>query len=336
MATNSKKVIIMMATYNGEKYIREQIKSLQNQTFKNWDLYISDDNSTDDTLKILTNLQKKDKRIREIIINKSIYHGAFANYFNLMRYVQEKCLPYDYYFYCDQDDIWKNNKISSEIKALRQIEERWGEDKPAFCYCDLEMYDAHNRDMNDKMSNHIRTQFVDNPYNSLFKDQYVWGTTIAHNYALWALMFLGTPEKVQNFISHDVYISKYAMAYAKIAYIPETLVKYRRTGENVSSTPGNYKLLNVFSKLSHVKVLINNAARNYWGSLYFAYHAPEETPLIKDIKKCFINSKNTKFFFKKYKILKHEPILGRWSTKLILYSGIYKVSFFFKKGGDYK
>lgn len=336
MDIKSKNAIIMMATYNGEKYLKDQIVSLQKQTFTNWVLYVSDDGSTDNTVELLKELQKKDDRIKKIIINKSKYHGAFANYFNLMRYVQKMCHPFDYYFYCDQDDIWENDKMYLEVKAIDQIEKEFTESMPAFCYCDLELYSADNRDSHDKMSNHIRTQFVDNPYNSFFKDQYVWGTTISHNYAMWKLLFLGTPSEVQNNISHDVYLSKYAMTYAKIVYIPKTLVRYRRTGNNVSDTPGNYGVKKVFNKLSHIDRLVNNAARNYWGSLYFAYHAPIDTTLIQDVKECFKTRSCIKNFFKKYNVLKNESFLGRYSTKLILYSRIYKLSHFFKKGKIFK
>lgn len=326
----------MMATYNGEKYIQDQIKSLQNQTFKNWNLYISDDGSSDQTVKILKEIQNSESRIKLILRNTDQYHGAFANYFYLMRYVKANCSQYDYYFYCDQDDIWSKNKLREEIETLIKIEQKYSKQKPAFCYCDLEMCDVNGQDMHDKMSNHICTQFSVNPYNSLFKDQYVWGTTIGHNYALWQLLYLGCAEEIKNDISHDVYISKYAMAYAKCEYIPKPLVNYRRTGDNVSSTPGNYNVLGALKRLTDINLLINNAARNYWGTLYFAYHVPVETPLIIDIKKCFLSFKNSVYFFKKYNILKNERFLGKCSTKVILYSGIYKQTRFFKNKENFK
>jgi len=78
-----------MATYNGEKYIQEQIKSLQDQTFTNWDLYVSDDGSTDNTRLILNRIKQNEPRIKKILINQNEYHGAFANYFNVMNYVKK-------------------------------------------------------------------------------------------------------------------------------------------------------------------------------------------------------------------------------------------------------
>ena len=334
MDINSKKVVIMMATYNGEKYIQDQIESLQNQTFTNWELYISDDNSTDRTVDIIKNIQNKEDRIKKIIRNDSSYHGAYANYFNILYYVKKNCSKYDYYFYCDQDDVWLPNKIEDEVKGLVNIENKYSRTTPAFVYCDLELCDPKCNPIHDKMSNHIRTQFIKNPYNNFFKEQYVWGTSMAHNLALWNLLFIDSPNKVKNLISHDGYISRYAAVYGQIDYISKPLILYRRAGNNVSGTPGKYNLFT--QKLFKLPVLVNNAANVYWDTLYFAYHAPLDTDVIRDIKKCFKSSRNTRRFLKKYNILKHESFLGRCSTKIILYSTVYKRSIFFSRGESYK
>ena len=73
------KIDILMATYNGEKYIVEQIDSIINQTYKNWNLLIRDDNSTDRTLEIIKNYQKKDARIR-ILDNNKVNLGIVKNF----------------------------------------------------------------------------------------------------------------------------------------------------------------------------------------------------------------------------------------------------------------
>ena len=59
-------IVILMATYNGEKYITEQLKSIQNQTVVNWNLYIRDDGSVDDTVSIIKKYVEKDSRIHLI------------------------------------------------------------------------------------------------------------------------------------------------------------------------------------------------------------------------------------------------------------------------------
>ena len=333
MDINSKKAVIMMATYNGEKYIRDQIKSLQDQTFTNWELFISDDGSSDKTIKILQEFQSKDSRIKKIIHNTSKYHGAYANYFNIMNYVKMNCVNYDYYFYCDQDDIWLKTRIEKEIISLLSIEKQYGISTPAFVYCDLELCDKDCVSTHDKMSNHIRTQFVDNPYNSFFKEQYVWGTSMAHNQALWNLIYIGSLKKIKNILTHDGYVSKFAAAYAKIHYISESLILYRRTGENISDTPGEYNIIT--QKIFKLSKIISNAANVYWDTLYFAYHAPVDNNIIHDIKKCFTTPLNTYIYIRKYNILKNERFLGKCSTKFILYFKLYKDTVFFKNN-DYK
>lgn len=328
MDINSKKVVIMMATYNGEKYIRDQIESLQNQTFTNWELYISDDNSTDRTVDIIKKLQKEDSRIKKIINNKSKYHGAYANYFNVMSYVKRHCKRYDYYFYCDQDDVWLKDKILREVDTLMQLEKKYTLSVPAFVYCDLELCNSKCISIDDRMSNHIITQFVQNPYNTFFKEQYVWGTSMAHNFALWNLMYIESPEKIKNWVSHDGYVSRYAAVYGKIRYLNEPLILYRRTGNNVSGIPGKY---NIFKqKILKLPSVINNAANVYWDSLYFVNHVPLENKTVLDIKLGFTKFIFKRKFMKKYNILKKEKILGRLSTKIIFYTNIYKATVFFK------
>ncbi|MFT9273881.1 MAG: glycosyltransferase, partial [Liquorilactobacillus nagelii] len=73
------KVAIMMATYNGQKYLDKQIDSILDQTYHNWELFISDDKSKDETLEILKKYQKKDSRIKKIIVNNGV-HGSFTNF----------------------------------------------------------------------------------------------------------------------------------------------------------------------------------------------------------------------------------------------------------------
>ncbi|HDX4396574.1 TPA: glycosyltransferase, partial [Enterobacter bugandensis] len=73
-----KQVDIALATFNGEKYIREQIESIQKQTYSNWRLLISDDCSTDSTIAIIKELMQHDRRIN--IVNESRQGGVIKNF----------------------------------------------------------------------------------------------------------------------------------------------------------------------------------------------------------------------------------------------------------------
>ena len=98
------KVDILLATYNGEKYIREQIDSILNQTYKEFRLLISDDGSTDGTRDILNEYKAKDDRIEIFMQEENL--GVVKNFEFLLKKVEAK-----YYMFSDQDDIWKDEKI---------------------------------------------------------------------------------------------------------------------------------------------------------------------------------------------------------------------------------
>ena len=112
-------ILIMMTTYNGEKYIERQLNSIIDQTYSNWNLVVRDDGSKDNTLSILEQYQNKDSRIK-IVDNDSKNHGAYYNFFGIVEYA--KTLPlYDFYMFSDQDDIWDKNKIERFLNYYSNV-----------------------------------------------------------------------------------------------------------------------------------------------------------------------------------------------------------------------
>lgn len=105
-------VAILMSTYNGEKYIDEQIQSILSQENVYIHIYIRDDGSSDNTINVIQSYQKKHPEEIDLFIGENI---GFANSFY---YLIKKNFHADYYAFCDQDDIWDNNKIDSAIKQL--------------------------------------------------------------------------------------------------------------------------------------------------------------------------------------------------------------------------
>ena len=106
-------VCILMATYNGEKYIYEQLQSIINQDYENWKLFIGDDNSTDDTGLIINSVAGKEDRI-EIVDFKAKGGGQLNNFRMLLQYV--KNMNFHYIMFSDQDDIWYVNKVSDSLQ----------------------------------------------------------------------------------------------------------------------------------------------------------------------------------------------------------------------------
>ena len=123
------KIDILLATYNGEKYLKDQLDSILNQTYNNFRLLISDDCSTDKTRNILEEYKNKDNRI-ELFFQKNNL-GVIRNFEFLLNKVENK-----YYMFSDQDDIWKEFKIEKSVKKIEESDSD-------LVYSDLEVVDEN-------------------------------------------------------------------------------------------------------------------------------------------------------------------------------------------------
>lgn len=128
-------VHILLATYNGSKYIREQLDSLLAQTYPNISIYIRDDGSNDNTVSILQDYIANNTSSREIILLENNGHnlGCPASFYQLLK----ECSPADYYAFCDQDDIWYPDKIKW---AVEKLESESPKDKPCVYFSGYEYY----------------------------------------------------------------------------------------------------------------------------------------------------------------------------------------------------
>lgn len=111
-----KKVQVLLSTYNGEKYLKEQIESILKQKEVDIHLLVRDDGSSDSTIKILEEISNKNKKIT-FYKGKNI--GPARSFMELLKKSEEA----DYYSFADQDDIWEENKIISAINKLKNTNE---------------------------------------------------------------------------------------------------------------------------------------------------------------------------------------------------------------------
>src|SRR4051812_26160593 len=113
---NEPLITILMATYNGERYLEQQLDSLLNQTYTHWEMLIRDDGSTDGTLRIIERYKNKHANI-SYIVNQTDKKGACLNFAALFASVV-KDDKVKYVMFCDQDDIWKPQKIEMSVVAM--------------------------------------------------------------------------------------------------------------------------------------------------------------------------------------------------------------------------
>ena len=133
---NKKIIAILMATYNAEKYLHEQIDSIFSQTSKDWHLFIHDDGSKDNTVAIIREFAEKYPE-EVSILDYPPQYGAWKNFLSMLDKVES-----EYYMFSDQDDVWLPEKIETEYNTIKKLESGEGKDKPIIVYSDLIVTDS--------------------------------------------------------------------------------------------------------------------------------------------------------------------------------------------------
>lgn len=213
------RVDILLATYNGEKYLVEQLESILSQTYSNFRLLISDDFSTDGTRKILEEYKKKDDRIQLFFQGKNL--GVIKNFEYLLKKVESK-----YYMLSDQDDIWKENKIERSVEKLENSESD-------LVYTDLEVVDEN---LNVTYNSYWKLKGIYNKvkkcnnFQALYLNNFITGCTLISKkeFINDILPLPGTSK----YVLHDYWIALIISQKGKISYIEEPLIKYRQHKNN--------------------------------------------------------------------------------------------------------
>ena len=215
-------IAVLMATYNGEKYLREQLDSILSQSYQNIKIYICDDSSNDSTSKILKTYQKKFPEKISYVINKSNL-GVVKNFEQLIKNCQEP-----YIALADQDDIWKVNKLELSLKKLQTIENSG----PAMVHSDLTMIDESGKLLKSSFFNFRKIKLSqDKSINKIISHNGVMGCTVLFNQAL-KKQLLPFPEKLD---VHDYWIALVNEIIGKRYTIEEPLVQYRIHENNISN-----------------------------------------------------------------------------------------------------
>ncbi len=131
------KVSIVLATYNGAKYIEELLVSLLTQTNQDWELIVSDDGSTDETLSIVQKYEIKLGNRLVVVNNDSGFHGPTANFINGLKHASGSL-----FMLCDQDDIWLPEKIELSVQVIENALETVKDNRPVLATCALTVTDA--------------------------------------------------------------------------------------------------------------------------------------------------------------------------------------------------
>lgn len=237
-------ITIIMAVYNGQEYIREQLESLKDQTYTEWRLVIRDDRSSDKTAEIVKKFS--DEVEQEVIfkVNEKPSGSAKNNFALLINDAKES----DYVMFCDQDDIWKKDKIEITFNKMKQAEERYGRDFPLLVHGDVEVIDENGNINADSMfeMSHIN---ADSKLPQILIQNHVTGCTMMCNKKLIA----GISEYASSeyIIMHDYLAALYASVFGKIEVIRKPLLSYRQHSGNSVGAKNNNNPVYLLKRLTN-------------------------------------------------------------------------------------
>lgn len=220
------KIDILLATYNGERYLPALLASLAAQTVTSFRVLARDDGSRDGTVRLLEDWRDRHPGRMEILTDGGSSGSASANFSRLMA-----ASDADYVLFADQDDVWHPQKVERTVAALVQAEtEAGGRDRPAMAVCDLAGIDGEGGALFPSFRARQGMDMArDLRLNRLLLHNVVTGCAMGVNRAC---IVRATPVPVQAYM-HDWWLALICAALGRIQVMPEALIDYRLHSNNV-------------------------------------------------------------------------------------------------------
>lgn len=215
-------VNILLATYNGSKYLTEQLDSLLAQTYPNITIYVRDDGSTDDTISILEDYIAKSISDKQIVLleNNGINLRCPGSFYEILR----ECAPADYYAFCDQDDIWYPDKIKW---AVEKLEAQQKSNEPCVYFSAYEYYTDTGEFLRHSPVQKEHTQLTDVLYYTPAS-----GFVIVFNETARQQLILGVDPGTE---LHDRWLLRGAACFGTILYDHRSSATHIRHSEAVTA-----------------------------------------------------------------------------------------------------
>lgn len=289
------KVGILLSTYNGEKYLKEQLDSILRQNSVEIELFIRDDGSSDHTNAILTDYVNNDKRVH-VSFGDNV--GVGNSFMNLLYSVPE---TFDYYGFSDQDDIWNEEKVIEAINALRDNE------------CSLY---ASNQKCIDKDGNYLYMRYSDGDQMhltplSIMCQNTIAGCTFVFDAKLFKLLKERRPSvELLRLRIHDVWVAMAAAITGRIYYDNRSYIKYRQHESNVVGAEKDSRIDIIKMQFGKIR---DSSQRN--GRSMIAQEAvkcfPESVPETDFLRICG----NPKTIRNKIKLVRYSSIIRAYTNE---------------------
>ncbi|MEH7106793.1 glycosyltransferase family 2 protein [Bacillus sp. JJ1764] len=218
-----KKVQILLSTYNGEKYVAQQLDSLLQQDYQNLEILVRDDGSKDQTVNIIESYAAEHSNIQLI---KTVNKGVISSFFELVEKASDSA---EYFAFCDQDDFWKPTKVSRAVALM----EKEAASVPVLYFSRLEIVDE-----NLQFLKHSQIPPKGVGFENALIQNVATGCTIHFNKAMRELFISHVPA-VDKVTMHDAWFYLLGAAFGKIVYDPESHLLYRQHSSNTLGMADN-------------------------------------------------------------------------------------------------
>lgn len=295
---------VIMAVYNGEPYLSEQISSIFENTYQNFILHIYDDGSTDNTVTIINDWKER-------YPEKIIYHKNRANKGVIKNFLQaSEELEADYYMFCDQDDFWLKHKIADTLQYLQSLEDP----KKAFpvaVFGDAKVTDANLNILSDSFQRQSRYHSERTDLAHLLMENKLLGCTVMFNHALKEKLH-GFPPEIR---MHDWWIGLIATTFGTVGYLEEPLLLYRQHEQNIIGNTSHRTY--VKNRLEHLReqrnILLQTCAQ---AEAFLKIYGHELSKEQQTLLRMFADLPDTNWFLRRYRILKYGFLKSGWIRNL--------------------
>lgn len=249
-------IAILLATYNGERFIKEQLGSIMSQTYQDWHLYVHDDGSQDATVAIIKEfIDKYPGKIT--LLDYPPTGGPCNNFLSLMKQVEAP-----YYMFCDQDDVWLPEKIQLSISALEEAEKEHPQ-KGIVIHTDLRIVDEKLSLIAESMWEHsgIYPEYIKTFADSGGHTAIATGCTMLFNNK--AKKCSEAPS--DKAIMHDCWVCLCVLSHGGILRgVSEKTVLYRQHGNNSLGAAGTASSrIGIRYRLLHIRKIYQSNKKYY-------------------------------------------------------------------------
>jgi glycosyltransferase involved in cell wall biosynthesis len=287
-------ISIVMATYNGETYLREQIESIIANTYFDWDIEICDDGSKDNTKAIAKEYELKYPEKIHFYENKKNL-GVALNFLE-----GAKRAKGSYVMFCDQDDVWLPFKIERTLKLMKKMEKSYGKEKPLTVFTDAIVVDTNLKEISASFykTGKLNVKKLDLPH--VLMENKLLGCTVMFN--RYVLEYLHTLPRVARY--HDWWIAILTTCFGEIGYLKEGTLLYRQHEKNVvgNQSFSSYAWNRLASLKKQKKILVDT--KNQGFDFYKIYQKQLQVQQKKILIE-FSTLDKMNWIMKRYKIIKY-------------------------------